>query len=181
VATADEPPFLVVGYVRKPHGTKGELVVEPLTDHPGDVFVSGVVLRPGDAHGTEPDPDGTPLLVEGARPFQNAWLVSFEGVEDREGGDQLRGVYLLMERALLPGLAEGEVFYHQLPGMEVYTADGARLGEVSQVYELRPADLLEVRTERGTVLVPFVEHMIRELDVAGRRIVIDPPDGLLDL
>jgi 16S rRNA processing protein RimM len=179
--TPDEPAFLVVGQVRKPHGTKGELVVEPLTDHPGDVFVSGVVLRPGDASGSEPDPARPPLLIEDARPFQAAWLVSFEGVEDREGGDRLRGVYLLMDRALLPELAEGEVFYHQLPGMEVYTADGARLGEVSRVYELRPADLIEVRTEKGTVLVPFVEHIVRELDVAGRRIVIDPPEGLLEL
>ena len=79
-----------------------------------------------------------------------------------------------------PGLAEGEVFYHDLPGMQVFTLDGARVGEVSQVYELRPADLLEVRTERGTVLVPFVEPIVRELDVAGRRIVIDPPEGLLE-
>ena len=56
----------------------------------------------------------------------------------------------------------------------------ARVGEVIEVYELRPADLLEVRTDRGTVLVPFVETMIRELDVAGGRLVIDPPEGLLE-
>ena len=53
--TADEPAYLIVGHVRKPHGTKGELVVESLTDHPGDVFVSGVVLRPGDASADAPD------------------------------------------------------------------------------------------------------------------------------
>jgi 16S rRNA processing protein RimM len=177
---ADEPAFLVVGQVRKPHGTKGELVVEPLTDHPGDVFVSGVVLRPGDERGRAPDPEQPPLVVEGARPFQNGWLVTFGGVADRDQGDRLRGRYLLMERALLPPLAEGEVFKHQLVGLEVFTVDGARVGEVIEVYELRPADLLEVRTGRGKVLVPFVPHMIRAVDVAGGRIVIDPPEGLLD-
>jgi 16S rRNA processing protein RimM len=178
--SADEPAFLIVGHVRKPHGTRGELVVDSLTDHPGDVFVSGVVLRAGAARSNEPDPSRAPLRIEGARPFQNGWLVTFEGVSDRDAGDHMRGLYLLMERRLLPGLAAGEIYRHELLGMQVFTADGARIGEVSEVYELHPADLLEVRTERGTVLVPFVEPMIRELDVPGRRIVIDPPEGLLD-
>lgn len=174
------PAFLVVGHVRKPHGTRGELVVEGLTDHPGDVFVSGVVLRVGDASGNDPDPDLAPLLVESTRPFQDAWLVYFAGVADRNAADRLRGRYLLIERGHLPARAAGEVLYHELLGVEVFTVDGARLGEISEVYEQRPADLLEVRTARGTVLVPFLEHWIRELDVPGRRLVIDPPEGLLE-
>lgn len=177
---AAEPAFLVVGHVRKPHGTRGELVVEPLTDHPGDVFVSGVVLLPGDAAGREPDPDAAPLRVEAARPFQDLLLVSIAGVEDRNAADRLRGRYLMVERASLPELAEGELFYHQLLGIEVFEARGGRLGEVTEVYEQRPADLLEIRTATGKVLVPFMEHWIRELDVAARRLVLDLPEGLLD-
>ena len=178
---AEEPAFLVVGHVRKPHGTRGELLVDSLTDHPGDVFVSGVVLRLGDGAGREPDADQPPLRIEGVRPFQNGWLVAFDGVEDRNAADRLRGRYLMVERSRLPELAEGELFYHQLLGMQVFTADGARVGEVSEVYERRPADLLEVRREQGgTVLLPFLAHWVRELDVEGRRLVIDPPEGLLD-
>jgi 16S rRNA processing protein RimM len=166
--------------VRKPHGIRGELFVESLTDHPGDVFVSGVVLRPGDESGRAPDPHQPGLHVLSARPFRDGWLLSFEGIEDRGSADRLRGRDLLIERSRLPPLAEGEVFYHQLPGMQVYTVGGAHVGQVQQLYELRPNDLLEVRTERGTVLLPFHEHMIREVDVPGGRIVIDPPEGLLD-
>ena len=178
--TRAEPAFLVVGHVSKPHGTRGELFVQLLTDHPDDLFVPGVILRPGDAEGQGPDPHLPALQVEEARPFQKGWLVSFKGVESRGAADFLRGRYLMVERERLPALAEGEVFYHQLLGMEVVTTQGVRLGEISEVYELLPADLLEVRTEQGTVLVPFLDRIVRNVDVAGRRLVIDPPDGLLD-
>ena len=178
--TREEPAFLVVGYVSKPHGMRGELFVQLLTDHPDDLFSPGVTMRPGDADGREPDPHLSALQVEEARPFQKGWLVSFQGVDSRDAADILRGRYLMVERERLTALAKGEVFYHQLLGMEVVTAQGVRLGEISEVYELLPADLLEVRTEEGTVLVPFLDRIVRKVDVVGRRLVIDPPDGLLD-
>jgi 16S rRNA processing protein RimM len=174
------PDFLVVGQIAKPHGTRGELVVQPLTDHPGDVFAPGVVLRLADAAGAEPDPDLPPLVIDGVRPFQRGWLVVFAGVEDRSAADVLRGRYLLIERSRLPPLAEGEVFLHQLLGLRVETVAGARVGEVIEVYEVRPADLLEVRTDEGTVLIPFVESIVRAVDVESGRLVIDPPEGLLE-
>ena len=175
-----EPAFLVVGHVRKPHGTRGELVVEGLTDHPGDVFVPGVVLRPGDASGRAPDPDAAPLEVVGARPFKGEWLVVFDGVADRDAADRLRGRDLLIERERLPEPGEGELRYYELIGVEVLTADGARVGEIVEVYEQRSADLLEVRTAKGKVLIPFVQDWIRELDAKGRRLVVDLPEGLLE-
>lgn len=176
----EEPAFLVVGHVRRAHGTRGELVVEGLTDHPGDVFVSGVVLRAADARGREPDPGASPLRIAGVRPFQHDWLVTFAGIGERNAAEALRGRYLMIERERLPPPAEGEVLYYQLLGIEVFTADGTRVGEISEVFERRPVDLLEVRTPKGTVLVPFLERWIRELDVAGRRLVIEPPEGLLE-
>lgn len=178
--TAAEPAFLVVGQISKPHGTRGELLIQSHTDHPGDVFVPGVVLRPGSGDDRGPDPDLPPLRIEATRPFQKGWLVFFAGVEDRNAAARLRGRYLWIERDRLPALAEGELFFHQLVGMEVVTVAGARVGEVSEVYELRPANLLEVRTGRGTVLVPYLDTIVREVDVAASRVVIDPPAGLLE-
>jgi len=79
-------------------------------------------------------------------------------------------------------VAAGEVFYHQLLGMLVETRDGQEVGRVSEVFELDSADLLEVEGPDGkTVLVPFTKQVIVEVDVDGGRMVIDPPEGMLDL
>ena len=175
-----EADFLIVGHVARPHGTKGELLVRSLTDNPGDVFAPGVVLRPSDEDGVAPDPALSPLRVAAARPFRQGWLVTFGGIAERNAADFLRGRYVLIERARLPPLAEGEVFAHDLIGLEVLTGDGARVGEVTEVFELKPADLLEVRTARGDILIPFVGHIVREVDVDGSRLVVELPEGLLE-
>ena len=175
-----EPDFLVVGRVGRPHGTKGELLVRSLTDNPGDVFAPGVVLRPSDEEGEAPDPALPPLRIDAVRPYRQGWLVTFEGIGERNAAESLRGRYVLIERGLLPPLAEGEVFVHDLIGLEVLTGDGERVGDVTEVFEFEPADLLEVRTARGDVLIPLSEHIVREVDIDGGRLVVDVPEGLLE-
>jgi len=66
-------------------------------------------------------------------------------------------------------------------GLSVETVDGREVGRVSQVYELRPADLLEVQGPKGVVMVPYRREIVVEVDLDGERLVIDPPEGLLDL
>lgn len=177
----EDPRFLVVGHLNKPHGTKGELFVWPLTDHPESVFAPGVVLSfasEGDDGG--PDPAEPPLRIASVREFRNGYLVSFVGVQDRNQAELLRGRYLLREIEELPPLGEGEVFYHQLLGIEVVTTDGRSLGRVREVYELRPADLLEVHGPYGDVMIPFLSHIVVDIDTAAGRLVVDLPEGLLD-
>ncbi len=176
-----DPGFLVVGHLAKAHGIYGELYVWPLTDHPEGTFTPGVVLRLGDAEGREPDPDLPPLRVASARPFRDGWLVAFGGVESRSDAEVLRGRYLMRPMDEVEPLEEGEVFYHQLLGSHVYTVDGTFLGSVAEVYELAPADLLEVRGEGHTYMIPFRAEVVVEVDPERGRIVVDPPDGLLDL
>jgi 16S rRNA processing protein RimM len=176
-----DPRFLVVGHLNKPHGTKGELFVWPLTDHPESVYAPGVILLVGDEGARDPDPDLAPLRIVSVRPFRSGYLVSFAGVGGREDAELLRGRYLLTEFDAVPPLEEGELFYHQLLGMEVVTKDGRLLGEIVEVYELRPAHLLEVHGPVGEVMIPFMSHIVVETDAERRRMVIDPPEGLLDL
>ena len=177
----NDPQFLTVGHINKPHGTKGELFVWPLTDHPVSVYAPGVALRTGAEDTTEPDLSLPPLYVAGVRPFKRGYLVSFVGVTDREGAEALRGAYVFKEAEDLEPLAEGEVFYHQLLGMSVVTVDGVAVGEIAEVYELRPAHMLEVHGDGREVMVPFLKDIVVQVDIAGGRMVIDPPDGLLDL
>ena len=176
-----DPSHLVVGFLQRAHGIKGEIFVNVLTDHPESVFAPGVVLYPGGADADEPDPDLPPLRVEAIRPFQRGFLVSFGGLDDRTQAEILAGHYLFQSVDDLEPLEEGEVFHHQLLGLTVCTVDGEEVGTVSQVFELQPADLLEVRMEKGVVMIPFRREMVAEVDVEGGRLVIDPPEGLLEL
>lgn len=176
-----DPSHLVVGHLNKAHGTKGEIFVWPLTDHPESAFAPGVVLSLGEPDADEPSPDLPPLRVEGARPFQRGWLVRFGGVDDRTRAELLRGRYLYRPIEELEPLAEGEVFHHQLLGLMVHTVGGEEIGRVAEVFELEPADMLEVHGERGVVMIPFRPEIVIEVDVQGGRVVVDPPEGLLDL
>jgi len=175
------PSHLVVGYLNKPHGIKGEIAVSSLTDHPESVFASGVVLYLGARDADEPDPDLPPLRVETMRPIRRGLLVRFGGVDDRTQAELLCGRYLFCPIDRLEPLREGEVFYHQLVGMAVETVAGDDVGTVGEVYELAPADLLQVHGPYGTVMIPYRPEIVLEVDVEGARLVVDLPEGLLEL
>ena len=177
----EDPRFLIVGHLSKPHGTKGELFVCSLTDYPEGVYAPGVVLRMGAGDADGPDPDLPPLRIETVRPHQRGYLVGFAGVEDRNQSQMLRGRYVFRETEALEPLAEGEVFYHQLLGMSVETTDGTEVGVVTEVYELSPAHMLDVRGPEREFMIPFLKDIVVQVDTDTKRIVIDPPEGLLDL
>jgi 16S rRNA processing protein RimM len=176
-----DPGFLAVGHVTRAHGILGELFVTLLTDHPEGSYAPGVVLLQGDATGLVPDPELPPLTVESARTFKGGLLVAFAGVESRSQAEALRGRYLLRPTTELEPPAEGEYWRHELVGLEVSTVGGRRLGTVRVIYELAPSDLLEITGEGKEYLIPFREGIVVQVDVAGGRLVVDPPEGLLDL
>ena len=176
-----EPSYLVVGHLNKVHGTKGELFVWPLTDHPEGSFAPGVVLFLGDETGNAPDPTRPSVAIQSARPFRRGYLLHLEGVESRDEAAALQGLYVLRPTAELEAAEEGELFYHQMLGMKVVTVEGEEVGEIVEVYELRPADLIEVRGSSKTHLIPFLSSVVREVDPETSTMVIDPPAGLLDL
>lgn len=177
-----DPRFLVVGHLNRPHGTKGEIFVWPLTDHPESTYAPGVVLYMGPGDTGEPDPDLPPLRVESVRPFRRGYLVCFGGMDDRTQAERFQGQYLLRAVEDLEPPADDELFYHELLGMTVRTVDGARIGVIREVFELEPADLLEVTREDGRpVMIPFIREILVEVDLDEGEMVIDPPPGLLEL
>ncbi|HEX6694249.1 MAG TPA: ribosome maturation factor RimM [Longimicrobiales bacterium] len=180
-ARPHEPEHLVVGQISKAHGNRGEVVVWPLTDSPDAVFVPEAELLVGDADGRVDD-EADELFIVSSRPFKEAVLVHFDGYDDRTAVEELLGLYVLAPRDALPPLEEGELFYHQLLGMRVATVEGLDVGRVREVFETEPTHLLEVQDDDGRVrLIPFAAHIVKETDVAGGRIVIDPPEGLLEI
>ena len=176
----EAPRHLVVGHLNKAHGTKGEIFVWPLTDHPDSTFACGASLLLGDGEGALP-PEPVVLVIAESRAYRRGFLLRFEGVHDRGGSTDLCGRYVLRAFDQVGRPEEGEVFYHDLLGMEVVTVDGRAVGEVVEVYELQPADLLEIRGPERSHMIPYLSTMIRSVDVEHNRIVLDPPDGLLDI
>lgn len=172
---------LVVGRVVKPHGVRGELVVEIRTDSPDERFAPGARLTGRTGRGrTATDREVT---IEAARNHSGRLLVRLVGVHDREAVEALRGMLFLVDSASLPAPTDPDEFHdHQLIGLRVLDTTGADLGEVAEVLHTPAGDLLQIRLEAGEkALVPFVSEIVPEIDLAAGTCVIDPPEGLLDL
>ncbi|HET7476402.1 MAG TPA: ribosome maturation factor RimM [Dermatophilaceae bacterium] len=179
---------IVVARLGRPHGLHGEVTCQVHTDSPGERFRTGTRFL------TDPAEAG-PLTLRSARLHGVVRLLAFDGVQDRTAAERLRGVRLLLGeiageageaddgQAAADTQAAAEGWYeHQLVGLRVELTTGEVIGQVSGL-EPRPAqDLLEVRLVGGrTAYVPFVHRLVPAVDVAGGRVVVDPPPGLLDL
>jgi 16S rRNA processing protein RimM len=177
------PAFIIVGRVRKAHGIRGEVVVEPITDAPDAVFASGRRVFAGTAGG-DLAPNRAELHIASSRPFNEGFLVAFAEVPDRNVAETWRGRYLLAPADELPPPSDDEVYVHELPGMRVELASGEVVGTVEDTYELPQGLALDVRRaaprDAETVLILFDERTIASLDRAARVIVVTPPDGLLE-
>ncbi|HEX3592344.1 MAG TPA: ribosome maturation factor RimM [Pseudonocardiaceae bacterium] len=173
-----EPELRMVGRIVKPHGIRGELVIDSSTDSVEQRFAVGSVLfvtaRDGSVVRT--------LTVTAARPHTGRLLVCFEGVDGRDAAEALRGVVLSANATELPPIDDPDEFYdHQLEGLAVLTVAGAAVGTVREVVHGAGSDLLVVDREGGgEALIPFVHQIVPEVDVPGGRIVLDPPPGLLE-
>jgi len=187
---------LVVGRIGRPHGVRGEVMVDVHTDDPD------IRLAVGSALATDPEAVG-PLAITSVRWHSGRLLVKFDGVADRTQADELRGTWLTLDSAEVGPPQDPDEFHdHELIGLTVVTTSGEPVGVVSDVRHhgqdllvIAPAGAAQgqqaqpvppgrpgARAQRGDgLLVPFVAAIVPEIDVAAGRLVIDPPPGLLDL
>jgi 16S rRNA processing protein RimM len=170
------PDRLTVGRIGKPQGIRGEVTVEVRTDSPELRFADGSVLL------TDPSERG-PLTVASSRDQNGRLIVAFEGVHDRSQAELLRNTLLQVDASDVPVSDDPDEFHdRQLIGLAADLVDGARLGEVTDVLHLPHGDVLVVRREEGSeVLVPFVKAIVPDVDLSAGRLLVDPPEGLLDL
>jgi 16S rRNA processing protein RimM len=167
--------LLCVGRIGRANGIRGDVYVEIRTDAPDERFAVGRVLA------TEPAERG-PLQVRAARPHSGGLAVSFAGVGDRTAAEALRGTLLLVESTDLDPTDDPDEFHDtELVGLAACRSDGAALGEVTDVLHTAGGDLLVITSGDREVLVPFVRQLVPTVDVAAGRVVVDPPEGLLDL
>jgi 16S rRNA processing protein RimM len=177
------PAFIIVGRVRKAHGVRGEVVVEPITDAPDAIFASGRRVFAGTVSG-DLSPGRAELHVATSRPFNDGFLVAFAEIPDRTIAETWRGRYLLVPADEVPALDDEEVYVHELPGMRVELETGEVIGTVDATYELPQGLAIDVRRsaprDGETLLLLFDERTIASVDRETRRIVVTPPEGLLE-
>jgi 16S rRNA processing protein RimM len=169
--------LLLVGRVAKAHGIGGELAVDVHTDEPDERFAPGAVLT-----ARLRDRSVRTLTVSTARAHGTRLLVRFDEVPDRTAAEAVRGAQLLVDAADLPPSDDPDEFYdHELEGLTAVLADGTEVGRIREIARTPGSELLVIdRSEGDEVLVPFVRAIVPEVDVPGRRVVLDPPEGLLD-
>ena len=188
--------LLVVGQIGKPHGIRGEVSVVVRTDEPEERFVAGRVFTtevPRDRRvsagparavtaGTEYKVPAE-LTLESVRWHQGRAIAQFDGVYDRNVAEALRGVFLQVDSASIADPDDPDEFNdHQLVGLSVVSVGGDVLGSVDRIDHTAASDLIVLKKAGGGIaLIPFVSQIVPSVDLAGGRVLVDLPEGLLDL
>jgi 16S rRNA processing protein RimM len=163
---------ICVGVITGAQGVRGAVRIKSFTAEPEDVAAYGPVAD-------ETGQRAFTLRTVGRA--KGVVIATIAGIADRDAAERLKGVRLYVARATLPAPGEEEYYHADLIGLAAVLADGTVFGEVRAVHEYGAGDSLEIARESGgTVLVPFTRAAVPKVDLAARRVVIDPPEGLLD-
>jgi 16S rRNA processing protein RimM len=168
---ADE--LLLIGMIVAPFGLRGQLKVRATTDRPDYIEQHVRSLYVG--------PDYTPYRLRGLFEHKPGVLVvSLEGVTTRDQAEDLRRSEVFIHQRDAAPLAEGEYFLYQLYDLRVETEHGETLGHVTNVLETGSSEVLIVaRPDESEALIPMIHDIVQVLDIAGGRIVVRLPEGLL--
>lgn len=166
-----ESEQVCLGLIVGSKGLRGEVKVKSYTDDPQDVAAYGPVST---------DDDRTlNLTVTGAG--KGVIIANVEGVEDRTQADALKGLRLYVERSALPPPDADSLYQADIVGLKAVRTDGESLGEVVAFHNFGAGDVMEVQAEgRESILIPFTDAAIAEVDIAGQQILITPLPGLFD-
>ncbi len=159
--------LIVVGKALKPIGLKGELKIYPYTETP-DIFKDFPFLFFEEER----------YEVAKTRIHQNLVVVSLKNVQTLEGAKKLTGKIVKTSSRFFPPPEDGEFFWHELIGLSVFDTQGARLGEVKSLLRTSAHDVLEIQTGKKELLIPFIDEIVKSIDVEQSQIIIDLLDGM---
>jgi 16S rRNA processing protein RimM len=168
----DDRSRICVARIGAAHGVRGEVRLFSFTANPAAVA----------RYGPFATADGRVIEIQSLRPAKDCFVARLKDVADRNAAERLRNVELFVPRERLPA-AEADEFYHaDLIGLTVVDRDGGTLGSVVAVHNFGAGDIVEVALDgrRSTVMLPFSEAVVPQVDVAGGRITVELPDGTLD-
>ena len=159
---------VLVGVVRRPYGQGGEVRVDELSDYSQRFAPGAAISIAGDA-----------FVISRSRRVKDVRVLKLNGVDTREAAAALANQDIHVAAAELQPLPEGVYYHYDLIGMAVETADGVELGEVTEIVATGANDVIVIQGEGGEVLAPLIADVVKRVDTAARRLVIDPPPGLI--
>jgi len=166
-----EPEYLVVGFVRRPHGVKGEMLMDIHTDFP-ERIKTGLTVYVGDQY--------QPMVIASLRTHAKGLLIRFRGTKTPEDAGLYRNTWVYVPTADRPELPEGEYYHHQLLGLNVVTDEGVELGVLVDIIETGANDVYVVRDADGKeVLLPAIPPVILDVSLVDRQIHVHLIDGLI--
>jgi 16S rRNA processing protein RimM len=167
---SNEPRYLVIGRVARPWGTRGEVKVEITTDFPGRFSLLRKVYL---------GPKAVPFTLESFRLHKGAALLKLEGCHDRAAVEKLRGQWVQIPIEEAMPLEEDEYYEHQIVGLAVWTMEGECLGTVDEIISTGSNDVYVVRGEGQEILIPAIEDVVLEINLAQGRLVVELMEGLI--
>ena len=167
--------LVLVGRIARPQGHRGEVIVNADTDFPETRFAPGAVLH------VLRDGQPSTMTVTAMRMHQGRPVLRFAGIDTMTAAEGLAGLELRVPESDLVALPPGTYYEHDLVGSEVVLPDGRSIGRVRAVEGGGGVSRLVIGSGRGEIQVPLVHAICLEIDIARKRIAIDPPEGLLDV
>jgi 16S rRNA processing protein RimM len=165
-----EPVYLVVGFLRRAHGVRGEIIMDLHTDFP-ERLRSGRKLFVGDEH--------KPVILSDARPHAKGMLIKFKGIETPEAAGQMRNQWVYVRASDVPRLPEGKLYQHELFGFQVVDENDHHLGELVEIIETGANDVYVVRDESGKeILLPAIPSVVLATDPDRRVMRVHLLEGL---
>jgi 16S rRNA processing protein RimM len=166
-----EPEFLVIGKLRRPHGVRGEILMEILTDFP-ERLKPNVVVYVGEKH--------RPVSIQNTRQHKHALLIKFDDIDDRERVGAFRNELVYVRSADLPPLPDGDFYQHELIGLLVMSDRGENLGVLTSILETGANDVYVVSSNQSPdILLPAIDSVILEIDFDQGNMLVHILPGLI--
>ena len=167
-----ESIYLAIGYLRRPHGVRGEIIMDLHTDFP-DRIKAGRSVYVGEKYEVS--------TIESARVHGNGMLIKLRGFDTPETAGRFRNQWMYVKSSEVPELPEGKFYKHELIGLTVMTDDGGKLGLLNEVLETGANDVYVVRTDEGKeILLPAIPDVVHEINMEDRVMTVHLLDGLVD-
>lgn len=165
--------MVLVGAIAGAFGVKGEVRLKSFTSEPEDIASYGPLF-------TEDGSQSFQVRLSGR--LKNALSARLSGISSKEQADRMKGMKLFVPREAFPQLPDDEFYHADLIGLSVYDNGGGEIGAVKAVLNHGATDLLELRltASNETALLPFTRDYVPTVDMVARKLIIDPPNGLIE-